>query len=146
MIIRLQQASNPWFPEMVRSDRWMSGFLNELFDGTTAEGSMSIPRIDVADAGDEYVVVAELPGMKKEDLTLSVHEGVLSINGERKGTTKSEDARWVRNEIAAGKFQRSVELPAPVNGAKITATLVDGILRVTLPKSEEARPREITIQ
>lgn len=146
MFIRFQPVVNPWFPEMARSDRWMRELLNDSVDGEFASGWGSLPRVDVADAGEEFVVLVELPGVKKEDLKISVREGVLAIGGEKRPKAKPEDSRWLRNEIAAGKFQRSIELPAPVNGAKITATLIDGILRVTLPKAEEARPREITIQ
>ncbi len=146
MIIKMQPFATPWFPEMANSDRWMKSIFSELIDGDAAGNSPSILPVDLADTGDQFLLLAELPGTKREDLKISLHEGVLTISGERKGRAKPEDSRWVRNEIGAGKFQRSIELPAPVDGAKITATLNDGILRVTLPKAEEARPREITIQ
>ena len=146
MIIKLHPLAAPWIPEMARSDRWMNGIFSDLFDGNAGADCAPLPRVDLADAGDQFVVLAELPGTKKEDLKISLHEGIVTISGERKGTAKPEEARWVRNEIGAGRFQRSVELPAPVNGVKITATLNDGILRVILPKAEEARPKEITIQ
>ena len=104
-----------------------------------------VPAIDLYEDRDNYVVKMELPGMKKEEIDISLHNGVLSITGERKDEEKHEDAETYRSERFFGRFQRSVTLPAVVEGDKVNASYKDGILTVTLPKAEEAKPKQITI-
>jgi HSP20 family protein len=104
------------------------------------------PAVDVAEYENESVVVAEIPGVRKEDLKLSVHDGVLTISGERKSQQLPEKSSWLRNETWSGEFSRSVELPHDVKTDAISAELTDGVLRIVLPKSEEVRPREIAIR
>ena len=89
---------------------------------------------------------AELPGMKKEDIDVSLHDGALSISGERKSEEKLENAEVYRSERFFGRFQRTVALPATVDAAKISAQYKDGVLTVTLPKAEEAKPKQIDVQ
>jgi HSP20 family protein len=88
-------------------------------------------------------VVAEVPGLKKDDIELSLHGGVLTISGERKQDKKGEEG--YRNERFFGRFQRSVTLPTSVDGNKVKATYQDGILKVVLPKAEEAKPKQIDV-
>lgn len=90
-------------------------------------------------------VKAELPGMKREDIEVSLHEGSLSISGERKSEQKHEDAGVYRAERFFGRFQRTVMLPTPVAAEKVKAQYKDGILTITLPKTEEAKPKHIDI-
>lgn len=103
------------------------------------------PALDVHEAKDHFTVKAELPGMKKEEIEVSMHEGNLSISGERKSESKHEDARVHREERFFGRFQRTVSLPTPVAADKIKAEYKDGILTVTLPKTEEAKPKRIEV-
>jgi HSP20 family protein len=103
------------------------------------------PALDLYEDKDKFVVKAELPGMKKEDIDLSLHDGSLSISGERKDQTEHRDAEVYRAERFFGRFQRTVTLPAPVAADKITAQYKDGILTVTLPKTEEAKPKQIDV-
>ena len=103
------------------------------------------PAFDVYEEKDNFVVKAELPGMKKEEINVSLHEGDLIISGERKSETKSEGTEVYRSERFFGKFQRSVSLPATVDPGKVKAEYKDGILTVTLPKSEAAKPRQIEV-
>jgi HSP20 family protein len=103
------------------------------------------PALDVFEDKDNVVVKAEVPGMKKDDIEISLHDGTLSISGERKGESKTEDAEIYRSERFFGRFQRMVTLPAPVNGEKVKAQYKDGILTVTLPKTEEAKPKHIDV-
>jgi len=91
------------------------------------------------------IVKAELPGMKKEEIEISLHDGVLSLSGERKAQDKYEEADTCRSERFLGRFHRTFELPAPVEADKVKATYQDGILTVTLPKSEEAKPKQIEV-
>ena len=108
--------------------------------------SGSAPAVDIFEDKDNYVVKAELPGMKKEDIDVSLHDGSLSISGERKNEDKWEDAEVYRAERFFGRFQRTVALPAPVESGGIKAQYQDGILTVTLPKAEEAKPKQIDVQ
>ena len=104
------------------------------------------PAFDVYEDKDNYVVKAELPGMKKEDINVSIHGGELMISGERKSETKNEGTEVYRAERYFGKFQRSVSLPTTVSPKDIKAEYRDGVLTVTLPKSEEAKPRQIEVK
>jgi HSP20 family protein len=104
------------------------------------------PSLDVFDEKDHFVVNVELPGLKKEEIDLSFQDGVLSISGERKQTKESQEGETTfRSERYFGKFQRSVTLPAAVDSSKISASYKDGILEVTLPKSEAAKPKQIAV-
>ena len=103
------------------------------------------PAIDVYEDKDQLTVKAELPGMKKEDIELSLHDGCLSVSGERRSEGKYQDAEVYRAERFFGRFQRTVSLPTPVATDKVKAQYKDGILTVTLPKTEEAKPRHIDV-
>jgi len=104
------------------------------------------PALDLHENKDEIIVKAELPGMKKENIEVTVHDGVLSISGERKGEDKFENAEIHRTERFFGRFQRTVSLPARVAQDKVKAEYKDGVLTVTLPKTEEAKPKQIDVQ
>jgi HSP20 family protein len=103
------------------------------------------PPLDVSESNEEVVVVAEIPGVKKEDLKISLEKGFLSIGGERKGNGISGERNLVR-EQRQGKFTRTVRLPYEVNTGKVSAELSDGLLRIVLPKAEAARAHEITVR
>jgi HSP20 family protein len=103
------------------------------------------PALDVHEDKDNYVVKAELPGMKKEDIEVSLNDGALTISGERKSETRNNDAAVYRSERFFGRFQRTVGLPTTVAADKIQAAYKDGVLTVTLPKAEEAKPRKIDV-
>lgn len=103
------------------------------------------PAFDVYEEKENFVVKAELPGMKKEDINVSLQDGDLIISGERKSETKSEGTEIYRAERFFGKFQRAVSLPATVASNKVKAEYKDGVLTVTLPKSEEAKPKQIEV-
>lgn len=120
--------------------------LDSFYGPSVAHPSYSYPALDVAEYENESVVVAELPGVNKEDLKLSIHDGALTISGERKAHQVPENSSWLRNETRAGGFTRTLELPHEVKADAVSAELTDGILRVVLPKSEEVRPREIAIK
>jgi HSP20 family protein len=103
------------------------------------------PALDLHEDKDNLYVRAELPGMKKEEIDLSLHDGSLSISGERKQEKKLGDAEVYRAERFFGRFQRTVTLPAPVAVDKVKAQYKDGILTVTLPKTEESKPKHIDV-
>jgi HSP20 family protein len=116
--------------ELARTSRLLSGWT---------------PPVDLYEDKDNVYVKAELPGMKKEDIEVSFHNGTLSLSGERKSEEKHEEAEVYRSERFIGRFQRTVTLPTPVAADKVKAQYKDGILAITLPKTEEAKPRHIDV-
>jgi HSP20 family protein len=113
------------------------GRSDQLFTGWT-------PALDLYQDSDNVIAVVELPGMRKEDIEISLHDGTLTIAGERKSET-SNGERVERTERYVGKFCRSITLPVRVDASKVSATYRDGILTVTLPKAEEAKPKQIQV-
>ncbi len=104
------------------------------------------PNVDISENKDEFIVTAELPGMKKDDIHITYKDGVLSIEGERKQEKEEKDVNYHRVERTYGKFCRTFQLPTLVQQDKITANYKDGILEIHLPKVEEAKPKEIEVK
>ena len=125
-------------------DRLFEAPLTQLARGSHLLSGWS-PALDIYEDKDNLFVKVELPGMKREDIDVSLHEGTLSISGERKGESKFEDAEVYRAERFVGRFQRTVTLPTPVAADKVKAQYKDGILAITLPKTEEAKPKQIDV-
>ena len=110
---------------------------------TVAEWS---PLVDISEDDKEYVIKAEIPEMKKEDIKLNVHNDVLTITGERKYEKEEKNKKYHRVERAYGSFMRSFTLPEDADGSKVTAEYKDGLLKVHLPKSEKAKPKAIEVK
>jgi HSP20 family protein len=150
-LIRYQSPELTAWPSL---DRWshLRDDLNSLFELPFWSGfgradqlfSGWSPALDLYQNQDNIVAVIELPGMKKEDIEISLHDGTLTISGERQGPS-SNGEKAERTERYVGKFRRTVSLPAPVDASKVTASYRDGILTVTLPKAEEAKPKQIQV-
>jgi HSP20 family protein len=122
-------------------------FESPLFELPAGSQLLSVwnPAVDLYEDKDNVIVKAELPGMKKEEIEVSLHDGVLTLSGERKSEEKFENAETYRAERYVGRFQRSLTLPSPVSADKVKAQYKDGILTVTLPKTEEAKPKQIEV-
>jgi HSP20 family protein len=150
-LIRYQTPSSAMWPSL---NRWANlrddldtllelpflmggGRQAQLFSGWT-------PALDLYQNNDNIVAVVELPGLRKEDIEISLHDGTLTIGGERKEETGNGDSA-TRTERFTGKFRRSVTLPTRVDANKVNASYKDGILTVTLPKAEEAKPKQIQV-
>jgi HSP20 family protein len=103
------------------------------------------PALDVQEDPNNFIVSAELPGLKREAIELSLHEGNLSISGERKSEPKPENVEVSHAERSYGRFQRTISLPVPVAADKVKATYKDGVLTITVPKTEAAKPRQIAV-
>jgi len=146
-----------WTP----SARWMgldrlSDLRNEidrLFDAPFAELARVspllsgwTPALDMNEDRDNIYVNVELPGMKREEIDLQLHQQTLTISGERRAENKVEDSETYRAERYVGRFQRSVQLPRTVDSTKVKAQYRDGILTVTLPKAEEAKAKQIEVK
>jgi HSP20 family protein len=104
------------------------------------------PLVDITEDDKEYLIKAELPEVKKEDVKLSVQDEVLTISGERKYEKEEKGKKYHRVERAYGSFTRSFTLPEDADGAKVNAEYKDGLLKVHLPKSEKAKPKAIDVK
>lgn len=104
------------------------------------------PSLDVSETKNNIVVKAEVPGLEPKDIDISLTGGVLTIKGEKKQEKEEKDENYHRIERSYGTFTRSVRVPQEVQSDKIEATYKDGVLKITLPKSEEAKKKEIKIK
>ena len=108
---------------------------------------VSTPRVDVTETKDHYQMVAELPGFAKEAVTVQVKDGVLELNAEQPEPQTAEgETRWLIRERRMAAYQRTFRLPRDVDGDAIEAAFRDGLLVLTLPKKEEAKPRVVSIK
>jgi HSP20 family protein len=144
------------FPSDILS---MQREINRMFD-TFFRGSLSdetalvptawTPAVDIAEHENEYVVKMEIPGVDKSDVKITMHDNVLTVSGEKKSEKKNEKeskgSSFHRIERAYGAFERSFALPSSVKTDSIDAVFKDGILMVTLPKSEQAKPKQIEVR
>jgi HSP20 family protein len=148
MIVRVQRfpISSSVFEPLLTLDSDIDDIFKNVWRTPLARSVHQYPALDMAEYENESVVVAEMPGLKKEDMKLSVLDGVLTISGERKAHPLPENSSWLRNEIRTGEFSRTIQLPHDVKTDAISAELTNGVLRIVLPKSEEVRPSEIAIK
>lgn len=123
---------------------WLQRQMEEFWNGA-APSTGALPPLNIAEDADRFLVEAELPGYKLDDLDLSVSGAELWIRGKR-GFDAKEGWTVHRRERAAGEFSRSLTLPAEVDADQVKAELKDGVLTVTLPKAPTAKPRKITVK
>ena len=148
MRITRWQPLNPVFNQLTHLQHEMNRLFDLPITGTFAHQAQLFsgwtPALDLYQTADNIVAVLEIPGMRKDDIEISLHDGMLTIAGERNTSAgKGESAE--RTERFSGKFRRSVSLPTRVDAGKVSATYKDGILTVTLPKAEEAKPKKIEV-
>ncbi len=131
--------------------RFLDEFLGTRFASSIAKRSEEstidwIPRVDISETDDEIIVKADAPGMKKDDIKVTLSENVLTISGEKKAEREDKKKNYHRIERVFGSFTRSFYIPTNVDSSKIKASYENGVLTVTLPKKEEAKPKEIPIE
>jgi HSP20 family protein len=148
MLVRFQRFPllRPAWENVVDFERDVDPVFDAFLGGTVAPRTRRVPALDMHDSRDESVLAMELPGVAKEDVKISVDKELLTISGERKAPGMPEGSHPLRSEVTYGTFVRTLELPHPVKVEAISAELNDGILRVVLPKAEEARPHTISIK
>ncbi len=135
------------FEDLDRMRRQMDLLTEGITRGLWREPRAGVfPLMNVTEDKDNYYVRAELPGIKSDELDLSVTGDTLSISGERKLPSEDENAQYHRRERETGRFSRIISLPSQMDTGKVEAKCNDGILTVTLPKAEEAKPKQITIK
>ena len=123
--------------------------VDRLFDAFFGQSDRSarrwVPAMDLVEAGDHFVLKADLPGMRDEDVKIEVEDGTLTISGERKSEHEASEGGWHRIERSFGSFSRSLTLPEHVDASAISASFNDGVLEVRIPKPEERQPQRIEI-
>ena len=124
-------------------DRLFNAF--RFFGGNEERFDGWAPAVDLYHDKDSVTLRAELPGMKKEDIHVSLHEDVLTLSGERRQEKQHDEKGALRSERFFGKFERRFTLPVRVDASRVAASYEDGILTVALPKAEEAKPRQIDV-
>jgi HSP20 family protein len=123
------------FPSLLFGDRWPLPMI-----------SIKTPSLDVFEEKDELVVKADLPGMNKDEIEVTVTENVVTIKGEKKKEEEVKEKDYYRRERSYGSFVRSVELPCEVKSDQIKANFKDGVLEVRMPKTEEAKKKSVSIK
>jgi HSP20 family protein len=112
---------------------------------TGASISAWAPALDIAERTDAYLVTVELPGVKLDDLEITLEDGLLTIQGERQFTSESSEEQYHRVERSSGAFRRSITLPAHVMADEVEASMEDGVLRILVPKAEQAKAKRIQV-
>ena len=133
----------------------MSARLNRLFNQPLArrmpddEGTLLAdwaPAVDVQETDSEYLVKADLPEVKKEDIRVDIQDGMLSVRGERRQEKEEKGKKFHRIERASGRFERRLAVPAEVDAQTVVAEFKDGVLKVHLPKSAGAKPKTVEVK
>jgi len=123
--------------------------LNSSFEGDEKSGSIATaewaPAVDIKEENDRFVLHADIPGVKPEDIDVSMEDGVLTIKGEKKSETKTEKEGYKRIERTSGSFYRRFSLPDTANSEAITAKSKHGVLEIVIPKQEAVQPKKISV-
>lgn len=140
MVIRMRDP----FATLLGLQRAMDGVMGGDWFGTRTSGAGAYPLVNVFSDGDDYVLVAELPGVKKEDLDIQVVGDTLRLQG-KKTIAHEPGASVHRRERSAGEFDRTLTLPTEIDAANVTAEYRDGVLTLRLPRAASAKPRSVVI-
>lgn len=134
---------------------WLTGrepfinFMESFFNGEGSSEQMSArswsPAVDIRETEDSYLVHAELPGLSKDDIEITLEENILKLSGERRFEKDVKEEEYHRVERSYGAFTRAFSLPSRVDSTNVQAAFTNGVLTITVPKVEEAKPRKIDI-
>lgn len=133
---------------------WLEGSHENLIDAffgpirlaAESNNHLLVPAIDVSESDNEFSVRVDIPGVRKDDVSVTVENGVLTISAERMTETEDKDEdRIIRQERRTGKYQRSLRLGVDIDESNVKATHKDGVLQVVLPKAEKVKPKRINI-
>ena len=122
-----------------------SFFNNDPLETSMMKGSWT-PAVDISEDDNNFYLTIDLPGMKKEEVKVRFEDGLLSITGEKKSEKEEKNVNYHRVERSYGKFERSFRVPSRILSNKIDAKFDSGVLTVTLPKAEDAKPKEIEVK
>jgi HSP20 family protein len=119
---------------------------NTLFDLSDSGAQRWVPAMDLMEAEDHFVLKADLPGLREDDVAIEIQDNTLTISGERKAEHEERQRGWYRVERSFGRFSRSLSLPEGVDADAVNAEFHDGVLEVRIPKPEERKPRRVAIK
>jgi len=143
---RPRRRWNPLAELDLLHDQLNRAFGSSLADWAPSFGwGTSFPSVDVYQDKDNVIVTAEVPGLGREDVDLTITGNTLTVKGEKKHASEEKEDNYQHVERASGSFQRVIELPVEAEAAKATATLEHGVLTLTLPKSAAVKPKQIAI-
>jgi HSP20 family protein len=151
-MFRWRFGTDPTWRELERLQRGMDDLFHAVSGARKPSldplwrGARLFPLLNVRDLDESYVVTAEIPGMKGDDLEIKIEGDTLMLKGERKPEEAGEEISYHRRERATGTFQRSLTLPGKVDAENVSATYKDGVLTVTLQKEKAALPRQIAVK
>jgi HSP20 family protein len=135
------------FEDLERTRRDMDRVFQHVLGRTYRPETAGVfPLINLTENKDNYYIRAELPGLKAEELNISATGRNMILSGERKISSKGDDVNFHRRERGAGSFNRIIALPGDIEVDKVEAGLVDGVITVTIPKAEAAKPKQITVK
>lgn len=137
-----EQLFEDFFKGWPSLSHWSPPYFGSMF----REEPFRLPKLDIIDRDNEVVVRAEVPGIDKKDIDISLTDNLLTIKGESSKESKEEKGDYHRHEISTSSFCRSVSLPGMVDASKAAASLKDGVLEVTLPKLESSKRRTIAVE
>jgi HSP20 family protein len=148
------RAVRTWYPvndftsELLNMQKEIDRMFDRFQGGTTEGDAQStfLPAVDIVERENDFLVKVELPGVHKEDVKITVQDDLLTIRGEKKSEEEKKGENYHRVERSYGNFQRSFTLPSSIKNEKIEASFINGVLHVTLPKLEEAKPKEIEVK
>ena len=151
MLVRRVWPSRPTFENSLSDFDQMRREMLRLLDATTSEGAWVtgagvFPPVNITQDDDTFYLRAEIPGINPADLSISALRNRVSISGKREIPREHERVSYHRKERAEGAFNRAVTLPTEVEAARVDARYTDGILTLTLPKAEQAKPRQIAVR
>jgi len=129
--------------------REIDTLFNDLLDFPAFRSEVDsdfVPRVNIKEDKDNVRLSFELPGMKKDDIKVSIKDNMMTVSGRRESKKEEKDEKYIRTEIRSGSFCRSFTLPDTINTEKISADYKDGILEVALAKLEEVKPRQIEVK
>ncbi len=127
-------------------DRVFEGFFRPLRWVEEATSEALAPSTDIIERDNEYVIRADLPGVKKDDIDITLEDGVLTITAQAQSETEEKGERLIRRERHYGRYMRSLRLGTQVDASRIKAQYKDGVLELVLPKAEEVKPKKISVE
>jgi HSP20 family protein len=148
---QMEQEMERWFEDVIGwSGGWSGGLPWPRFGlpdwWRRRDVNPRQPAVEIAEDKEQVIVKAEIPGLKKEDIQVNLSDNLLTISGERKEETEKKEKGYYYSERSYGSFSRTIQLPAEVKTDKASAKFKDGVLEISLPKTEQAKQHEVTIK
>ncbi|MFY0644022.1 MAG: Hsp20/alpha crystallin family protein [Bacteroidia bacterium] len=148
MKLKKIEPRNYWMSDLFPSN--FNNLVNTFFDNDVSEVSPSTaffrPSTEIKETDHSFDVLLSIPGIKKDEVSIELHNGVLEVSGERKNEKEEKNEKYHLSEITYGKFTRRFQLPDNVDPDKIDASVEDGILKLSIPKSEDKKPKQISVK